>query len=164
VLKRRHLYVLLFAAPALLLSVITAAMAVAALAGLLWLFVFGDNPWPPAASTLLGAVFLLGSAGLWLAQLAAAFAVGKRQESRPSLNLKHVALSIGATVILLAVIMARLTGLSLPGGKSDSLTCADLCQAEGFAGSGMPPQNSGDRTCSCYDAEGREARRIPLPP
>lgn len=155
---------LLFAAPALLLSVIAAAAAVSASAGVLWLFVFGDNPWPPVASTFLGAVFLLGSAGLWLSLLAIAFVVGKRQESRASLDIRHVALSIGATVVLLGLIVVRLTLPNILGGNSDSLVCADLCQAEGFAASGTPPHNSGDRTCSCYDGQGREARRIPLPP
>jgi hypothetical protein len=162
VLKRRHLYVLLFAVPALLASTIAAAAMLAAAAGALWLFLLGDNPWPPIVNSLLGAVFILGGAALWLALLAIAWAVGKRQENRPRLNTAHVALAIGTTAVLAAVVVGRLTGRNFSGSRSDSLVCADLCRAKGFTGSGMPPSNTGDRTCLCYDAQGREAERIDL--
>jgi hypothetical protein len=162
VLKRRHAYVLLFAVPALLASIVAAALMLAAAAGFLWLFVLGDNPWPHAAGTGLGMVFILGGAGLWVGLLAIAFAVGKRQEFRPTLNTAHVVLAIGMTVLLAAAIGMRMMGLNVFGTRSDSLVCADLCRAEGFAASGTPPQNSGDRTCSCYDGQGQEAKRIPL--
>ena len=154
------MYVFMFALPALLLSIIVGAIALAASAGALWLFVFGDDPWPAAADSVLGGVFLLTVAGLWLGLLAVAFTVGKSQEARSSLSVGHVALAAGATVVLLAVIAGRVMGVSFPGSRSDSVACADACQAEGFAASGMPPRDSGDRTCSCYDAEGREQKRI----
>jgi hypothetical protein len=160
VLKRRHLYVLMFALPTLLLSAIAAAVMLAASAGALWLFVFGDDPWPPVASILLGIVLFAGGAGLWLALLFVAYTVGKQQEIRPALNTRHVALSIAATIVLAAVIVARVAGLRVAGPESDGVRCADFCRAEGFAASGMPPRNSGDRTCSCYDAQGREVRQI----
>jgi hypothetical protein len=162
VLERRHLYVLLFAVPALLVSIIAGAVMLAVSAGVFWLFLFGDNPWPPIASSVLAAVFILGGAALWLALLTIAWAVGKRQESRPALNRAHVALAIGVTALLAAVIAGRLTGRNLSGTRSDSLVCADICREKGFMGSGMPPLDSGDRTCSCYDAQGREAERIDL--
>jgi len=161
--QRRYLYMLLFALPALLVSTIAGTMMLAASAGVLWLFVLGDNPWPPVADALLGAVFIAGSAALWMALLFVAYTVGKQQEARPTFNAGHVALSIGATVVLVAVVAMRLTG---PGGSAalgDSAVCADLCRAQGFAASGTPPRDSGNRTCSCYDAQGRETRRVPLP-
>ena len=160
--SRRRLYVLLFAVPALLVSVIAAALMVAGAAGVLWLFVFGDNPWPPVADAVLGAVIFLGGGGVWVALLYAAYALGKQQEARPTLNTRHVAFAIGATILLAAVIGARMMQLDVGRTRSDDLVCADLCRADGFAGSGMPPQDSGDRTCSCYDGQGGEARRIPL--
>ena len=48
------------------------------------------------------------------------------------------------------------------GPKSDSMLCSDYCVQQGYAGSGMPPQDSGDRTCSCYESDGDEALNIPL--
>ena len=162
-MKRRHLYVVLFAVPALLASVVAAAMLLAAAAGALWLFVFGDDPWPAAANSFLGLLFGVAAAGIWVALLTIAYGVGAGEEQRPTLNVGHVALSIGLTIVLAALIAMRVTGVSFFGGQpSDDVRCADRCRAEGFGGSGMPPRDSGDRTCTCYDAEGREARRIRL--
>ena len=45
-MKRRYVYVLLFATPAFLASIIVSLLLFGAAAGVLWLFVFGDNPWP----------------------------------------------------------------------------------------------------------------------
>jgi len=160
--KRRYLYVLLFAAPTFLLAVIAGAMLLGASAGVLWLFVLGDNPWPSEVDTLLTTVFVLGGAAFWIAQLSVAYAVGKREETKASLNKTHVLISIGATVALAVLIVLRLSGVGF-GDRPDSLVCADYCLAvAGSAGSGMPPRDSGDRTCSCYDAEGRVVTSIQL--
>jgi hypothetical protein len=162
-INRRHVYVLLFAVPALLVSIIAAALMLAASAGALWLFVYGDDPWPNTANVLLGAVFLLVAAALWLALLFVAYTVGRQQEGELSLNKRHVALSLGATVVLAAIIIVRLAGLNVAGAQSDSVVCADLCRSQGFTASGLPPRDSGDRTCSCYDPQGQEVRRVTLP-
>ena len=162
-INRRRVYVLLFAVPALLVSIIAAALMLAASAGVLWLFVYGDDPWPNAANVLLGSIFLLTAAALWLALLFAAYLVGRQQEGERSLNKGHVVLSLGATVVLAVVIILRVTGLNVAGAQSDSVVCADLCRAQGFTASGLPPRNSGDRTCSCYDAQGQEVSRVTLP-
>jgi hypothetical protein len=98
-------------------------------------------------------VLILSGAALWIAILSMAYVAGNAQETRPSLDTTHVALSVGATVVLLGLIAARLWGVGL-ADQSDSATCADYCLAEGFSGSGMPPRDSGDRTCTCYDAQG----------
>jgi hypothetical protein len=98
-----------------------------------------------------------------LGLLSLAYRVGTKQESRASLDRRHVALAVGTTALLAAVIASRLFGVGSTGAKSDAELCADYCRAEGFVGSGMPPRDSGDRTCTCYDAQGHEARRVPLP-
>lgn len=162
-INRRHVYVLLFAVPALLVSIMGAALTLAASAGALWLFVYGDGPWPNTANVLLGAIFLLVAAALWVALLFVAYMVGRQQEGERSLNKAHVALSLGATVVLAAIIIVRLAGLNVAGARSDSVVCADLCRSQGFTASGLPPRDSGDRTCSCYDAQGQEVRRVTLP-
>jgi hypothetical protein len=154
--------VFLFAVPAFLVSGIVAASLLAASAGALWLFVFGDNPWPPSAGNLLGAIFVLSGAVLWLALLSVAYTVGKQQEARPALNRRHVALSLGATMVLGALVAVRVMGLNTLGARSDSLVCADFCRAEGFAASGTSPRNAGDQICSCYDSQGQETRHLPL--
>jgi len=157
-LKRRHLYVVLFAFPAFLVSGIAAASLLAASAGALWLYVFGDNPWPAGAGTLLGAVFVLSGTLLWLALLAAAYMVGKREEARPALNRAHVALSAGVTIVLLALIGIRVASVKFAGAQSEEISCADYCRNEGYSASGTSPRNDAERFCSCYDSQGREAR------
>lgn len=159
--QRRYLYVLIFAAPTFLVSVVAGGMMLGATAGALWLFVFGDNPWPSAADTLLTSVFVLSCAACWIAQLSVAYAVGKREEVKPALNRTHVLLSVGSTVLLVILIALRMSGVGV-GNRPDSLVCADHCLTVGAAGSGMPPQDSGDRTCSCYDGEGRVITSIQL--
>ena len=57
-MKRRYLYVLIFGVPALLVSVIISFLLFGAAAGVLWIFVFGDNPWPAFAGKMLTAVFI----------------------------------------------------------------------------------------------------------
>jgi hypothetical protein len=150
----------MFAVPALLASIVASVLLLAASAGALWLFVFGDDPWPDAASTVLGVTFLATGAALWIGLLAAAYAVGTAEESRPGLNRGHVWVSLGLTAALAALIASRVWGLGALGPRPDTLVCADYCRAEGFAASGVPPRDSGDRTCTCYDGRGQEARRI----
>ena len=122
-INRRHVYVLLFAVPALLVSIIAAALMLAASAGALWLFVYGDDPWPNTANVLLGAIFFLAAAALWLALLFVAYMVGRQQEGEQSLNKGHVALSLGATVVLAVIIIVRVAGLNVAGAQSDSVVC-----------------------------------------
>jgi len=49
-----------------LLGLIVATFGIAALAGMLWLFVFGDNTWPDAAERILSAIgILILLASIW---------------------------------------------------------------------------------------------------
>ena len=105
-MKRRYVYAILFGVPGLVISLIIAAMALGATAGMLWLFVFGDNPWPawvePALAVALGAFFL----ATWLAVLMAGYSVGKRREQDVKLNKAHVAISAGITMLFILFIAA----------------------------------------------------------
>ena len=162
-LRRRWTYVLLFALPAFLLACVAAAVVLGASAGVLWLFVFGDDPWPAVAGTMLGAVFVGVGAALWALLLAGAYAVGRQQESAPRLNTNHVAVAIGITAVVGGLVASRVAGVRFGGAQDDTIVCAERCRAEGFMASGMPPRDSGDRTCTCYDASGQAARRAPIP-
>jgi len=87
--KRRYLYLLFFSVPIVLASAIVAFAVFGAAAGILWLFLAGDNPWPPAANILLGAVFVLAFAASALAFTSWAYAVGQQEETAAALNVKH---------------------------------------------------------------------------
>ncbi len=162
-MQRRYLYVLMFSVPALLASLMMAVAVLGTAAGVLWLLVYGDDPWPASVNTALIALFAFTCVVALLGCLYIAYASGRKQEASPALNRKHVALAAGATVMLIVVIAAHQWGVGNIGTPSDGALCSDLCRTKGYAGSGMPPRNSGVRTCSCFDAQGREALKLPLP-
>jgi hypothetical protein len=161
-MKRRYVVVLLWALPALLASVIISALAFGAAAGVLWLFVFGDEPWPSSAGPFLVALFALVCVALWAAFGAMAFAAGKKQEARATLDARHVAAAAGATLLLVLLVVSHQWGVGNIGTPSDGVLCSQYCRAKGFAGSGMPPRDSGERTCRCSDAQGRESEAVPI--
>ena len=161
-MKRRYLYLLLFSVPIVLASAVVAFAVFGAAAGIVWLFLAGDTPWPPAADILLGAVFVLAFAASALAFTSWAYAVGRQAEASAALNGTHVWAAVGATVLLLLGIAAYQWHVGNLGPKTDGVRCADFCQAEGFAGSGMPPRHAGAATCTCFDPQGREALNVPM--
>jgi len=161
-MNRRHTYVIFFAIPAFLASLMIAGLMFGAGAGALWLFVFGDNPWPSAAGNVLAAGFVLVFAASWLGLLSVAYSAGKRHEASPGLDARLVWASSGATALLVLLVLAHQRGVGNIGPKDNGLLCSEFCQAKGYSGSGMPPRNSGDTTCSCYDAQGREAVKAPI--
>ena len=156
------MYVLLFGVPALFASVMISVLALGAAAGALWLFFLGDGPWPSTAGSLLMAMFVLVCMALWVALISVAYLVGKKQEAHAVLNAKHVAASVGATLLLALLVLLHQWGVGNIGRPSDGALCSEFCRAKGFAGSGMPPRNTGATTCSCFDVQGREAATIPI--
>jgi hypothetical protein len=161
-MKKRYLYVLLFAVPALLASIIISLLLFGAAAGILWIFVFGDNPWPSSADNILTAMLILACMTLWVFFMSAAYVAGKKQEEHTALNVKHVLASAGATALLVLLAGLHQWGVGNIGPKSDDVLCSDFCRDKGFAGSGMPPRDAGAATCSCFDAQGREAVKVPM--
>ena len=161
-MKRRYLYVLMFAVPALLVAAIAALAVFAAAAGVMWIFVYGDSPWPAWADTALAAGFAAVFMVLWLTFMAMAYLTGCRQEERAEFNSKHawiaVAISVGAVLFML-LYQWRVGNIGAP---SASENCSAYCQSRGYLGSGTPPRNAAEQTCSCFDAQGRETVKIPL--
>jgi len=161
-MKRRYQYVLLFCVPALLASLIVAVLLFGAAAGALWLFVFGDSPWPASADKVLVALFLLVCTTVWIALMSVAFIAGKKQEAYTSFDTRHLMVSAGATVLLVLVIVLHQWSVGNIGAKSSDRLCSEFCRDKGFAASGMPPRDSGATTCSCFDAQGRAAMTMQM--
>ena len=149
-MKKRYIYLILFAVPGLLVSGIIVAGIVGTMFGFFWLFVFGDGSWPDwdwvsaAASALFIAIFLVSYAII----LIMGYGFGKRMESGEAVSKKHILISIGVTIAIIAFILLRSGSI---GPKSLEEKCSDSCSERGFNGSSMPPKDSGDTTCSCYD-------------
>lgn len=104
-MKARHVYPLLFLLPGAMLAFLAAVVGGAVGAGVLWVFVFGDDTWPQAANTALmglaAAIFVVVfSTLLWLG-----YAFGKRQEASGGVRRGHVVaaalVSIGLPVLVL---------------------------------------------------------------
>lgn len=73
-------------------------LTVGAGAGLLWLFVYGDNAWPDEAErVLLGLAAAVGLLIL-LVCLFVAYRAGKSLESRGGLRRSHVLVALGLSV------------------------------------------------------------------
>ena len=161
-MKKRYLYAFLFGIPGLFVDGIISIFLFGAFTGILWLYVFGDNPWPAYIEPLISISFVLTVLVLWIATISLGFVVGKRFERDPLVNKNHVLVSAGLTAMFLLLILFQQWSVGNLGPKSDSLLCSDFCVKHGFSGSGMPPETSGDRICSCYDNSGNEALRIPL--
>lgn len=161
-MKKRYVYSLLFLAPGALLSLIAAATIFGATTGFLWVFVFGDNTWPTLAERGLALLLPMTFLGLWIAAVIAGYMTGKRLEAEPLLNKKHILLSIALTVAPLLFIVLHQLRIGNISPKPDSLVCGDFCAEKGYLTSGMPPGDSGDRSCICYDGNGNELIKVPL--
>src|SRR5512138_1421325 len=160
--RKRYLYALLFGLPGLFLAGIMTLVLFGVSMGVLWLFVFGDNPWPTGWEVTLSILLVIVFVGLWIVSIAAGYSIGKRLEADPALNRNHILLSVGLTAAFILLILFQQWSVGNLGPKSDDLKCSEYCTAQGYSASGMPPLNSGERTCSCYDASGREVLKVPL--
>jgi hypothetical protein len=161
-MKKRYIYLLLFGIPGLFVAGIASILLFAALTGVLWLYVFGDRPWPPATETVISILFGLFFFLLWIGLLVLGYQVGRRLEREPALKRSHVLIAAGLTVLFLLVILVQQWSVGNLGPRSDTVLCSEFCARHGYSGSGMPPADSGNRLCSCYDDSGNEALAVPL--
>ncbi len=161
-MKKRYLYALLFGLPGLFIAGLAGIFGFAALTGILWLFVFGDNPWPAYVEPIMASLFVLTVLVLWMVLIVLGYFVGKRLETDPVLNRIHVLISAGLTVAFILFLVFQQWSVGNLGHKSDTAQCGDFCSLHGYAGSGMPAEITGDRTCSCYDTAGNEVLQIPV--
>jgi len=161
-MKKRYIYSLLFGIPGLFVAGILSIFLFAALTGILWLYVFCDNPWPAASETMISALFVFVFGVLWIGLITLGYFVGRKMETDPVVNRNHILISGGLTLMFILLMIFQQWSVGNLGPKSDGVLCGEFCAKHGYSGSGMPPQNSGDQTCSCYDASGKEALTVPL--
>lgn len=161
-MKKRYLYAVLWGVPGLFIAAIGTTILVGMLLGVLWLYVFGDAAWPSSVDSTVSILGICIFLGFWLGLTLLGYRLGKRMESEPGMNWKHVLLSAGVTLCCLLYIFIQQLGVGNLGPRSESLICSDFCVQRGYAGSGIPPANSGERTCICYDDSGNEAIKLPL--
>ena len=161
-MKKRYIYSLLFGIPGVLLALIISFFIFGAASGFLWIFVFGDNPWPQTINDIFPILFITLFLALWIAFITAGFLTGKKLEGYPDLNKSHILISAGAIIVPIIFIILHQFGVGNIGAKSDSILCAEFCNEKGYSTSSLPPKNSGERNCSCLDDSGQDVLAIPL--
>jgi hypothetical protein len=164
-MKRPHLYLLLFGVPSLFAALLAGFVAVAGTAGVMWLFVYGDDPWPHEAEIALVALFAAVSLAVGAVLLRRAYRAGEQAEQAgaPPKTARLALAAAGLTALLLALVGMHQWRVGNIGPKTDSVACSESCAARGFAGSSMPPRDAGPPTCTCIDDGGRKALTNPLP-
>lgn len=161
-MKKRYIYSILFGVPGLFISLIISFVISAGMLGILWIYFFGDDLWPSSIEILLPIVFVLTFLTVWIASVVFGYITGKKLEEAPGLNKNHILVSGGLTLIFILFIALQQLNVGNIGPKSDDALCSEYCSRQGYSGSGMPPRNSGDRSCSCFDNSGDEVLKVPL--
>ncbi len=161
-MKKRYLYSLLFGVPGFFVSLLIAFVIFGIAAGFLWLYVFGDDPWPSSTEKILPILFILSFLGLWSASIIVGFVIGKNLEEESELNKQHIMVSVGVTIIPIVLMILYQWRVGNIGPKSDSVLCSEYCRDKGYSGSGMPALNSGEKSCSCFDSHGKEVIKTPM--
>jgi hypothetical protein len=157
-MKRRYLYPLMYSVPALVVSAIFTAVLTGAVWGLLWLFVFGDDTWPPFVERSAPILMFVVLATGWVWLLWAAYAWGKRQEIHVRLNMAHAYLAAGSTAALVLLVFLHQLSVGNIGPPPDPVLCAEFCAARSFGSSRVPH----DGTCRRYRADGGEALNVSI--
>jgi len=161
-MKKRYIYSILFGIPGLIVSAIISVMVSGFAAGVFWIFIFGDNPWPAYAEKLLPVLFIFVFLAVWLTSLITGYLIGKRLERDLALNKMHILVS--AVVVVLSVLLIVFQQLSVGniGPQSDEMRCSNFCTQKGYSASSMPPRISGERICSCLDNSGHGIITVPI--
>jgi len=79
-MKKRYLYSLLFGIPGFFVALIISFLLFGVTAGVLWVFVFGDNPWPSFTEKILPGLFVLAFLVAWIIFIGIGFVIGRRLE------------------------------------------------------------------------------------
>lgn len=158
-MKRRYLYVLMFSVPGFVAALMISAMAVAAGAGLMWVFVYGDEPWPPLANYILGSAFAVTGLGSWILFMSAAYFAGRKEEESPELKRSHVAAAAGTTAVLVLLVILHQWSV---GNIGSGPACNEFCRGKGYIAGVRSPKPGIIDACNCFDAQGREALTVPM--
>ena len=161
-MKKRYLYSILFGVPGFIVSLIVAFILFGFVAGFLWLYVYGDETWPASAESILPILFVICFMTLWVISLLSGYHTGKRLEATPGLNQRHILGAVVATILPVVLIVFHQTRTGSSGATIDSVLCSEYCSNKGYSTSGMPPKDSGDRSCSCLDGMGQAAVTVPM--
>ena len=104
-MKTRYSYPLLFLLPSAMVAFLVAFAVVGAGAGVLWIFVYGDNSWPESSSTVLMTLAVIASATTLASLMRASYSYGKQREPSGGMARRHVAWAVGISLLLPALVL-----------------------------------------------------------
>ena len=117
-MKARFSYPLIYLPLSAMSAGLVAVVFVACAAGVMWIFVYGDNEWPQAAERIVMALSVLVFAAILAFVLVALYKFGKKQESRGGLSKKHALVALIATLLLPILIFIRQWSIGAIGSHS----------------------------------------------
>lgn len=161
-MKNRHIYTLLFLVPGLFMSLLITSALFAVAFGALWLYVFGDNTWPAWVGKVTPVLMFAVFSGLWIGAMATGYLVGKKLESAPGFDIRHLWISLGATLLPIVLVLLHQSSIGNLSPKPDGQVCSEYCSHHGYPASSMPPRNAGQRTCSCLGRNGEVEMTLPI--
>lgn len=156
-MHKRWLYALLFAIPGFVAAFIVTTFLFGMAAGFLWLYVYGDGPWPQVPDVVVGAALSVVFLTLWFASIMAGYVTGRDREGSPENVSRAALISAGATLLLVLFVV-----LQHRGSRPDSLVCSEYCRGRGYNTSEMPPADSGQRLCDCLNSNGERVDSVDM--
>src|SRR5258706_13823084 len=93
-MKKRYLYTLLFGIPGFFIAGIISLFFFGAFFGVLWIFIFGDNPWPASTKTFTSILFVFVFLILWIGLIVLVYRISRGYEPTSSVDRKHVVVSM----------------------------------------------------------------------
>ena len=106
-MKARFSYPLVFLLPCAMLASIAAVVSAGVGAGVTWLFIHGDNPWPDGAERVIMALSIVVALTSFATLISAGYFYGKRQESHGGLSKWHVTVALAIATLLPALVLLR---------------------------------------------------------
>ncbi|MFH1649894.1 MAG: hypothetical protein ABIA93_05070 [Candidatus Woesearchaeota archaeon] len=154
-MKTRYKYVLFAIVPAILLATIITFSAFGFLAGLLWIFLFGDQTWPKYAEIIL----IILTFGLFtlitLSALLFSYKYGKKREMSDTQShaksKRDLTVLIIITVVTLIIILGQQLSVGNIGTKTEGEICSDYCSQLNYRASGSDPKFEENRSCYCIE-------------
>ncbi|MGY0798930.1 hypothetical protein ACW7G0_07750 [Lysobacter sp. A286] len=157
-MKARFSYLLLFLLPIVMVAIIVTVFAGGASAGILWLYVYGDNVWPQSANNVFMAVIVVVFSATLITLCLASYAFGKKRESCGGLKGSHVALAVGASILMPGLGLLHQLSVGNIGPQTDNVICSHFCLTKDFRGSRIPS----DGTCRCLGTDGSAALNVSI--
>jgi len=136
---------ILLAVPCFLLSLLPALFVAGAVAGFLWLFVYGDNAWPDLADIVIVSAFLL----TWIS-VGTLLTLGLIRHPRVR-NLPTGKLTVVAALLSLLAVAAIAYHQWSIGNLDPPNPCFTKCRESGHSASITEIDETGRETCTCVD-------------